>query len=758
METAVQKCIKTIRGKNFDKLVAVANPALGVPFEKEINYHYSSFSSCDLTLDRLHKIATANVPCEHKTKWLKWWNATLAVRKSVRFPEDRPMKDKVLEPWLHTASLWAQLESFLDSELQKLITTQNLYIDWKDDVLRPDQYVEKWRVSLWKKAYGFLLSATASPKFHKGSDLLKIEGGKLAGYRLLYRFEDISSADSNNNIFTADQYNRFDTDLLLTGAWFLECERNVVHKEEAYLVPPPSPSATATTHLQVEDEEGAECEEEPVAPPNLSRGRGVRGTKRKNKSKDAPVPPSSEGNTENVDVPIVPQHKSANASRQMTPGSHGRPGGISSQASEGGVFNACSRDSAQSPHRGGEAKLVKRPVPVPKPVATPSCGPEVPKLPMYLELGNPVELVCESNHKSTWVPQIMEIVSHIHKIGHGRKYPVSAMEFSPKHPGIDMIFADAPEGLPVPVISEHEVPSWNVREKDYVENLFYFASYHLTDVGCILLMHAKDRKLERVLDDRSRAYDFRVVRDWWGYNPLPMASTLPHQKLTHNFNIKVYARKSVGLKFRTRQLNQDYAGVNIVPDEQDDLCNFTDHKSQLLRPDGTPWRGSREKDPSFVQSFVDLLTDEGDIVFDWSANTGASIIACARSNRHLIALERDSEIFDGVLAAYKTSPPVTEHIAESQFDSDTDSPPPKKGRIYMGLKQRLSINSDLYKSPPSTFSLPSYAEGIARQFASASSPAIVDTSRYRYSDRVFRLLDIEADQCDQPLSDDSTST
>ena len=258
------------------------------------------------------------------------------------------------------------------------------------------------------------------------------------------QFEDISSADSNNNIFTADQYNRFDTDLLLTGAWFLECERNVVHKEEAYLVPPPSPSATATTHLQVEDEEGAECEEEPVAPPNLSRGRGVRGTKRKNKSKDAPVPPSSEGNTENVDVPIVPQHKSANASRQMTPGSHGshgsqgavvkggtpaeifsqqsqglsagRPGGISSQASEGGVFNACSRDSAQSPHRGGEAKLVKRPVPVPKPVATPSCGPEVPKLPMYLELGNPVELVCESNHKSTWVPQIMEIVSHIHKV------------------------------------------------------------------------------------------------------------------------------------------------------------------------------------------------------------------------------------------------------------------------------------------------------------------------------------------------------
>ena len=63
---------------------------------------------------------------------------------------------------------------------------------------------------------------------------------------------------------------------------------------------------------------------------------------------------------------------------------------------------------------------------------------------------------------------------------------------------------------------------------------------------------------------------------------------------------------------------------------------------------------------------------------------GASIIACARSNRHLIALERDSEIFDGVLAAYKSNPTVTEHIAESQFDSDSDSPPPKRGCKHMG--------------------------------------------------------------------------
>ncbi len=65
-----------------------------------------------------------------------------------------------------------------------------------------------------------------------------------------------------------------------------------------------------------------------------------------------------------------------------------------------------------------------------------------------------------------------------------------------------------------------------------------------------------------------------------------------------------------------------YAGVAIIPDEEDHLCNFADKDTLRTRPDGTPWRGSREKDPSFIQCFVDCLTDDGGIVFDWSASTG----------------------------------------------------------------------------------------------------------------------------------------
>lgn len=103
----------------------------------------------------------------------------------------------------------------------------------------------------------------------------------------------------------------------------------------------------------------------------------------------------------------------------------------------------------------------------------------------------------------------------------GKKHP---------HPGIDLIYADVPEHLPVPVVSPVEVPSWNKREDSYFESVFFFAFHNLTDEGAILIMHPKDRKIERALDVESKTFAFRVVRDWWGYNPMPMASILPHVK------------------------------------------------------------------------------------------------------------------------------------------------------------------------------------------------------------------------------------
>ena len=105
----------------------------------------------------------------------------------------------------------------------------------------------------------------------------------------------------------------------------------------------------------------------------------------------------------------------------------------------------------------------------------------------------------------------------------------------PRHPGIDLVIVDAPEDLVVPVISPMSVPSWNKQEAYYFDQLFAFADCHLTDDGVVLLFHPKDRRIEKKLDSKIKIYDFAIVRDWYGYNPIPMASSLPHQKEVLSF-------------------------------------------------------------------------------------------------------------------------------------------------------------------------------------------------------------------------------
>jgi len=116
------------------------------------------------------------------------------------------------------------------------------------------------------------------------------------------------------------------------------------------------------------------------------------------------------------------------------------------------------------------------------------------------------------------------------QIGAGRKKPVENMTMMPKHPGIDLIIVDAPEDLPVPLIEPHVVPVWNVRDDDFFDNVFIFADANLTDDGVILLMHPRDRAVERELDEHASEYNFEIVRDWWGYNPLRLTSALYHDK------------------------------------------------------------------------------------------------------------------------------------------------------------------------------------------------------------------------------------
>ena len=105
----------------------------------------------------------------------------------------------------------------------------------------------------------------------------------------------------------------------------------------------------------------------------------------------------------------------------------------------------------------------------------------------------------------------------------------------PKHPGIDLLIADIPDNLPVPIISPKSVPLWNKRESDYFDHLFAFADTHFTDDALLLVILPKDDDLEKKLARKSKDYGFNLRRTWWGKNPIPMASPIPTVKEVLSF-------------------------------------------------------------------------------------------------------------------------------------------------------------------------------------------------------------------------------
>ena len=60
-----------------------------------------------------------------------------------------------------------------------------------------------------------------------------------------------------------------------------------------------------------------------------------------------------------------------------------------------------------------------------------------------------------------------------------------------KDPLVDLIIFDCQENLPVPLISEKDVPSWNSDEACAgMQNAFQFAGDSLQDSGCFLVFHS----------------------------------------------------------------------------------------------------------------------------------------------------------------------------------------------------------------------------------------------------------------------------
>ena len=68
-----------------------------------------------------------------------------------------------------------------------------------------------------------------------------------------------------------------------------------------------------------------------------------------------------------------------------------------------------------------------------------------------------------------------------------------------KYPLVDLIIFDCQENLPVPLISEKDVPSWNLDEVCAgMQNAFQFAEDNLQDNGCVLVFHSYSLQSRRM--------------------------------------------------------------------------------------------------------------------------------------------------------------------------------------------------------------------------------------------------------------------
>jgi len=62
-----------------------------------------------MTIEKLQKVATTHVDATFKARWLRWWNSPAEVKTQNMFPASVPLREKVLDDWLHRASFWAQV-------------------------------------------------------------------------------------------------------------------------------------------------------------------------------------------------------------------------------------------------------------------------------------------------------------------------------------------------------------------------------------------------------------------------------------------------------------------------------------------------------------------------------------------------------------------------------------------------------------------------------------------------------------------------
>jgi hypothetical protein len=94
------------------------------------------------------------------------------------------------------------------------------------------------------------------------------------------------------------------------------------------------------------------------------------------------------------------------------------------------------------------------------------------------------------------------------------------------HGGVDLMIVDILEGLSVPMVSSPptSIPRWNSADKNFLPLGFDFGSSLVHDNGALLFFHKENLKLKADIKGYTKAYYFSILKEWTGFNRLPITS------------------------------------------------------------------------------------------------------------------------------------------------------------------------------------------------------------------------------------------
>lgn len=106
-------------------------------------------------------------------------------------------------------------------------------------------------------------------------------------------------------------------------------------------------------------------------------------------------------------------------------------------------------------------------------------------------------------------------------------------------PGVDLVFIDCPENLPVPGVSSPpmKVPEWNADpEGEAINAALAFAAKHLQDDGCVIVFHSWSTEAKSNIAGVCEIYRMLVKKEWMGMNRMHLTSAVDKTKTVNIFH------------------------------------------------------------------------------------------------------------------------------------------------------------------------------------------------------------------------------